>query len=168
LSVPPLENSSGSAHHQWQGAGSGTPGGLHITPLPRRRRPQRAHWLGGTTGFNTTGSKKSPRRRRASPDSPTAAAYDLTIHAGDGIPHPQQGVRPAQILPPDPTANARIRSPSRTEPDSTSTGQILKPGAAATRPRQSKLVPPAHPTHPRQTDSPGQLANGCCRTSMAG
>ena len=71
-----LENSNGSAHHQWQGAGSGTPGGLHTTPLPRMRRPQRAHWLGGTTGF-----KKSPRRRRASPDSPAAAAYDLTIHA---------------------------------------------------------------------------------------
>jgi len=28
-----------------------------------------------------TGFKKSPRRRRASPDSPAAAAYDLTIHA---------------------------------------------------------------------------------------
>ena len=40
------------------------------------RRPQRAHWPGGTTGF-----KKSPRRRRASPDSPAAAAYDLTVHA---------------------------------------------------------------------------------------
>jgi hypothetical protein len=46
-----LENSNGSAHRQWQGAGSGTPGGLQITPLPRMRRPQRAHWPGGMTGF---------------------------------------------------------------------------------------------------------------------
>src|SRR5262249_58517022 len=31
-------------------------------------------------------------------------------------------------------------------------------------PGPASLVPPAHPARPRQTDSPGQLANGCCRT----
>jgi len=27
------------------------------------------------------------------------------------------------------------------------------------------VAPPAHPAHPRHRDNPGQLVNGCCRTS---
>ena len=102
-----------------------------------------------------------------------AAAGHLRRHRRPAAPpHRHPGTRPGTPGPAparrprdDPAHRPRNRAPART-PAPTRQRRALA-GLAAPPPSPVTLVPPANTTGPPRRDRPGQLANGCCRTSEA-
>src|SRR5205823_10724853 len=75
------------------------------------------------------------------------------------------GPAPTHRSRPDPAHHPRNQTPDRRHhAPTTRTHNPL--GELATQPPSTlTLVPQTHQTHPQHRDHPGQLANGCCRTS---